>query len=251
VNSIAVFVIALAFIFGGALVGVAIRKALPEHHLAGDTKDVIRLGTGLVATIAALVLGLLIASANSSFQTKNGQVQRITADLILLDGLLAQYGPEARPVRKLVRPAVALLVERIWGSDQSRTARSSPFKASAAGEEASAMIDTLETHSEAQRLIKARAERIGVDLMQTRLHLLEQAGNAIPIPFLAVLVFWLAIIFASFGMFSRLNPISTAALFVFALSAAAAIFLIVELSQPFSGLMQISSDPLKNALGPI
>jgi hypothetical protein len=110
-NSAAVFLVAFAFIFGGALIGVGLRRALPEHHLADDTKDVVRLGTGLIGTIAALVLGLLIASANSSFQTQSGHVQRMTADVILLDTLLAQYGPEAQPTRELLRRAVGVLSE--------------------------------------------------------------------------------------------------------------------------------------------
>ena len=126
------FLIAFAFTFGGALIGVGLRKALPEHHLADDTKDVVRLGTGLIGTIAALVLGLLIASANSSYQTQSGQVQRLTADVILLDNLLAQYGPEAQPARELMRGAVGLMVERMWREGSSASVAQTPFRATAA-----------------------------------------------------------------------------------------------------------------------
>ena len=209
------------------------------------------MGTGLIGTIAALVLGLLIASANSSYQTQSGQVQRMTADIILLDALLAQYGPEAQPARELLRRAVGLMVERIWRENSSASAAQAPFRATAVGEETFAKIEQLSAQSEIQRLLKSRAVELSVDLAQTRLLLLTQAGSPIPTPFLAILIFWLAMIFASFGLFSRLNAVGAGALFLFALSASGALFLIVELGQPFSGFMQFSSTPLRNALAPL
>jgi hypothetical protein len=76
-----------------------LRRALPKHHLNKDSQDVVRLGVGLIATMAALVLGLLITAAKSSFDTQGTQINQITADIVLLDSLLARYGPEARPIR--------------------------------------------------------------------------------------------------------------------------------------------------------
>jgi Protein of unknown function (DUF4239) len=239
--------IALAVILGGALVGMA----LPGHHLTEDTKDVVRLGTGLVGTIAALVLGLLIASAKSSYDTQNGQVRQITADIILVDLLLAQYGSEAHTARDLLRRAVGPLVERIWHEASSQSAKDGPFESSRAAEVAYAAIQELSPQTDAQRALKARALQISTDLAQTRLLLFTQADNSMPMPFLAVLVLWLTIIFNSFGLFSRINPTAVAVLFVCALSASGAIFLILELSQPFEGVMQISSAPLRNALAPL
>src|SRR3974377_1726208 len=97
-----IFVLTLGGIFLGAL----LRRALPEHHLSKDSQDVVRLGVGLIATIAALVLGLLIAAAKSSFDTQSTQTKQITANLILLDSLLAQYGSEAHPIREQMRSAI-------------------------------------------------------------------------------------------------------------------------------------------------
>jgi hypothetical protein len=156
----------------------------------------------------------------------------------------------SRPA-SLIRSAVGLLVERIWRENSSASATRAPFRATAAGEEAFAKIEQLAAQSEVQRLLKNRAVELSVDLATTRLLLLEQAGSSIPAPFLAILIFWLSMIFASFGLFSRLNVVAAGALFIFALSASGAIFLIVELGQPFSGLMQISSTPLRNALTPL
>lgn len=115
----------------------------------------------------------------------------------------------------------------------------------------SAKMLELSPQTEAQRALKARAVQLATDVAQTRLALFVQSDNSIPMPFLVVLVFWLTIIFASFSLFSRLNPTLIAMLFVFALSASGAIYLILEMGQPFSGLMQISSAPLRNALAPL
>jgi hypothetical protein len=118
-------------------------------------------------------------------------------------------------------------------------------------EEAFGKIQELSPKTEVQRAPKDRAMQVATDVAQTRLLLFEQADNSIPIPFLAVLVFWLAVIFMSFSLFSRLTPINIAATLLFAISASAAIFLILELGQPFVGLMQISITPLRNALPPL
>jgi hypothetical protein len=227
------------------------RGALPKQHLADDAKDAVRLGTGLIGTIAALVLGLLIASAKSSYDTQSGQVQHTTADFVLLDKLLAQYGPEARPIRERMRQAVGPLVERLWRESGAAPATGAPFAATTVAEDAFVKIGELTPQTDAQRSLKERAIQVSTDLAQTRLALFVQGGSSIPMPFLAVLVFWLAIIFASFSLFARLNPTLIAGLAVFALSASAALFLILEMSQPFAGLMQIPSAPLRHALAPL
>ena len=251
VSPLAISSIVFAVIFSAVFFGVFLRNALPQHHLAEDARDVVRLGTGLIGTIAALVLGLLISSANSSYDTASGQVNRMTADIVLLDLLLSQYGPDAHEARDLLRRAIGPLVKRIWPENSSESTDQAPFVASAVGEEAFAAILALSPQSEARRALKERIIAVSSDLAQTRLLLFAQANGSIPAPFLAVLVFWLAIIFASFSLFSRLNPTLITALFVFALSASGAIFLILELSRPFAGLLQISGAPLRNALAPL
>jgi hypothetical protein len=251
VNSILVSSIVFAVIMMGVMLGALLRNSLPGHHLADDSKDAIRLGTGLVGTIAALVLGLLIASAKNSFDTQSSRVTQTTTLIVLLDQILVQYGPETREMRGLLRTAIGPLVDRIWRENSSEAANKAPFSASAGAEAAFAKILALSPQNDVQRALKDRAVQISTDLAQTRLSLFEQADNSIPMPFLVVLIFWLTIIFAGFSLFSRLNPTVIAALVVFALSASGAIFLILELSQPFSGLMQISSTPLRNALAPL
>ncbi len=243
--------IVFACIASGALLGMFLRSTLPGHHLSADAKDVVRLGTGLIGTIAALVLGLLIASAKNSFDTQSTQIRQLTANIILLDGLLAQYGPETRTARDLLRRGIVTMTERIWRENTSDLTKATPFEASHASEAFFEKLQDLSPANDAQRSLKDRAMQAGTELAKTRLLLFAQADNAIPMPFLAVLVFWLTIIFASFSLFAQPNVIVLSSLFIFALSAAGSIFLILELGQPFAGLMHIANEPLRHALAPL
>jgi hypothetical protein len=245
----ALALITLACILSGILIGTLLRNALPEHHLSGDAKDVVRLGTGLIGTIAALVLGLLIASAKSSYDSQSAQVRQITANAILLDYILAEYGADARELRDLMRRGVVRLVDQVWDGSSSRSPTS--FEATHEGETLYWKIQGLSPKTDVQRSLQARASQIITDLAQTRLLLFTQRNDPLPMPFLAVLVFWLTIIFASFSLFANPSPMVIGPLVVFALSAAGAIYLILELSHPFAGIMQISSAPLRNALVPL
>jgi len=233
------------------MVGLFLRNKLPDHHLGEDAKDVVRIGAGLIGTIAALVLGLLIASAKTSFDTQVGQVKQLTADVILLDQLLAQYGPEATPVRNLLRGVVDAVADRIWHERSFVSAKSTPFEATAAGEGFIEKLHQLSPQNDDQRSLQNRAIQTSVDIAQKRLLLFTQGDNPIPMPFLIILIFWVSIIFANFSLFAEPKAIVIGAQVVFALSAAAAIFLVLELGQPFSGLMQISSIPLRSALAPL
>jgi hypothetical protein len=237
-------------VFGGALLGMLLRLILPEPHLNPDTKDVIRLSTGLIATLSALVLGLLIASAQSTFQAQSNQIKQITANVILLDNILARSGAEADPVRVLLRSSLNTLVARIWDDGESANTQATPFQASTSANLFFDKLLELKPQNDAQRILQTRAVQIGIDLAQTRI-LFAQSNGGIPRPFLAVLVFWLTIIFVSFGLFARPNFIIVGALLACAFCASAAIFLILDLSHPFSGLMAIPSAPLKNALAPL
>src|SRR6266436_6655370 len=247
-SAIALSSIAFACISAGALLGMFLRSTLAGHHLSGDAKDVVRLGTGLIGTIAALVLGLLIGSAKSSYDTQSTQIKQLTANIILLDNFLEQYGSETAGVRNLLRRGVNILADRMWGENNSDPAKAAPFEASAASEAFYLKLQELSPQNESQRSLQARAIQTSTDIAQTRLLLFTQTDNSIPMPFLVVLIFWLTIIFASFSLFARPNAIVVGSLFIFGLSAAGAIYLILELGQPFAGLMQISSAPLRNAL---
>ena len=240
--------VVFAVILGGSFGGMLLR--LPDQ-LAEDSKDLVRLGTGVIGTISALVLGLLIASAKTSYDTQRSQVRELTANIILLDRVLAEYGPEANAARDALRRGITPLVDQIWREGSSGVTATTPFEPTATIEEAFHKVRELSPQNDNQRALQSRAIQVFADLAHTRLLLFAQTDNPIPKPFLVVLVFWLTIIFASFSLFTRPNATVVAALFVFALSTSGAIFLILELGQPFSGLMRISSAPLRNALAPL
>src|ERR1700724_438616 len=124
-NAIGLACIAFMCISGGALLGMF----LPGHRLSADERDVVRLGTGLIGTIAALVLGLLIASAKSSYDTQSSQITQMTSNIVLLDNLLAEYGPETNEVRNLLRRGVVVLADRMWREKSSDIAKTNPFEA--------------------------------------------------------------------------------------------------------------------------
>jgi hypothetical protein len=249
VSALALSSLIFVLTVGGILLGSLLRRALPKHHLSKDSQDVVRLGVGLIATLAALLLGLLIAAAKSSFDTQTTQVTQITADIVLLDRLLAQYGPEARPIRQQMRSVIGPFADQLWREKQASAA--TPFEANASAEQVYLAVQALSPQNDLQRSLQNRAAQVSNDLAQTRLLLFAESGNVIPAPFLTILVLWLVIIFASFSLFSTLNATVFTCLSLFALSASCAIFLILELGQPFSGLMTISSEPLRHALGPL
>jgi hypothetical protein len=232
---------------GGIWLGTLLRRTLPKHHLNEHAKDVVRLGVGLIATIAALVLGLLIGAAKGSFDTQTTQLKQITADLMLLDSILAQYGPDAHSIRQHMRSAVGPFADRLWREKEAPT--SGPFEANTGEEQVYLEIQKLAPHNDVQRLLKSRAVQVSNDLAQLRFMLFVESDNLIPTPFLAILAFWLMIVFASYSLFSPLNPTLFTCLSLFAFSAASAIFLIMELGRPFAGLMMLSSASLRNALG--
>jgi hypothetical protein len=253
VSALQISFIVFAFIAGGAALGIFLRYALPGHHLSPDAKDVARLGTGLIGTIAALVLGLLIASAKSAYDTRSGQINQLTANVILLDNAIAKYGAEANSARESLRRTVTIMAERIWSEALLRPSAGTAYQTNEAFTELVERLDKLAADTDLRRSAKDRAVQAAADLAKTRFLLFAEAetDQSIPVPFLMVLVFWLTIIFISFSLFAQPNPIVIGCLFLFAVSAAAAIYLVLELAQPFDGLMRISNEPLRNALGPL
>jgi hypothetical protein len=238
-----VALLAFACVFGGAVLGMRLRNALPAHHLSADSKDVMKLGMGLVGTMAALALGLLLAAAKSAYDAQGEELRQMAATAVLLDRALLHYGPEAGEARQLLRQAVARGLDRVWSGERGLT----PVAGRPVRDFYDA-IEELEPRTGAQKLLQTQLIRIGLELGRLRLMLMEEAHRPMPTPFLVMLVFWLTIIFVSFGLFSQPNYTIVTTLLVCALSVSGAIYLILELAHPFSGLLKIPSTPLRNAL---
>jgi hypothetical protein len=240
----------LAFLLAiaGVVLGSIIQRVLPEGHLSSDSKEVVKLSMGVVATLAALVLGLLVASAKSTYDAREAEINQLTAYVILLDNLLAKYGEEATPARAALREAIPVVVDKIWSEGQTVSGRTTPFKASAQGEAFYQKIQELQPSDDAQRALQDRIIQVTNDLMQARFLLFSHLGSSIPLPFLAVLLLWMVVLFAGFALMAPANLTTLVSLVICALSVSGAIFLILELDEPFGGLMLINSEPLRAAL---
>jgi hypothetical protein len=248
-NSVTISGIVFACIFGGTLLGMILRAILPEKHLSAESKDLVKLGMGLIGTMTALVLGLLIASAKSSFDTQRNGVAQLAGNIIFLDRTLAHYGPEAKDVRDMIRASVADMLQRTWPGENSNSGQAAE-KAGTEGkyEGVYEKIQELTPKNDAQRAFQAQALKTATDIAQARWLLFAQKGSSIPTPFMVVLVAWLTLILASFSLFASPNGMVFATLLICALAVSSAIFLILELDRPFDGIIQISSAPLRNAL---
>jgi hypothetical protein len=241
-DSIAISVVVFSCVFGGALFGMWLRKALPQPHLSEDSKTAVKLGSGLVATLCALLLGLLIASAKSSYDAQNTELMEMSAKVVMLDRVLAHYGPETNQCRVTLRGYVERALSRIWAKDQTYQAPSGS---------AEAILDQLEdlTPKDAkQTSLKELALGLALSLGQTRWLQFEQKTSSVSMPLVVMLVFWLCTIFISFGLFAPTNGTVIIGLLVSAFSVSCAILLILELYTPYTGLIAVSNAPLKAAL---
>ena len=245
-SSITISLIVLACVFGGALLGIFLHAVLPQHHLSSETKDIVKLGMGLVGTMAALVLGLLVASAKGYYDAQSAELTQMSANIALLDRALALYGPETKETRAVLRAAVARILDQMWPKDG---ASASPVAPSAAGGQILyEKILGLAPKNDTQRSLQSQAMSIAVDIGKTRYLMYAQQATSVSLPLLVVLVLWLTVIFISFGLFAPFNATVIASLFVSALSVSGAILLILEMYTPYSGVIAVSSAPLRAAL---
>jgi hypothetical protein len=248
-SSLAMSGLVFACVFGGTLFGMLLRAVLPERHLSSETKDVVKLGMGLIGTMSALVLGLMVASAKSSFDAQRSGLAQLSGNFVFLDRLLAHYGPESKEVRETLHASVADLLDRIWPAESSRPGQATASVATEGRYEVLfEMIQGLSPKTEAQRLIQSQALKLCMDMGQLRWSLFAQRGNSISMPFLIVMASWLAIVFASFSLFAPPNATVFITLLLCALVVSSTVFLILELDRPFDGLIQVPSAPLRKAL---
>jgi hypothetical protein len=249
-SAITVAVVSFTLIVLSVLGGVALRSRLPADSFTGDSKDVIRLATALIGTMAAVVLALLFASTRASYETTNSRVAHLTAGMIELDQLLREYGgDDGVALRQALRDELPVMISSIWRDNAPLTAKVVSPKAHQ--ETAFYKLRALSPQAPVQASLKARALIVSNDLEESRLSLFAQPDDSLSKPFITVLVLWLCFIFASFSMSSKANATLLTVLLTCAFTASTAIYLILELGQPFDGLLQISNTALRNALLPL
>lgn len=252
-DSLTVGAIVCACAFGGALLGMLASALLPKHHLSTESKDVIKVAMAMMATLSALVVSLLISTAKTSFDEKDSELREQSARVIMLDRLLAQYGPETQGSREILRAMTEEKLRAIWGGEAEMEQRNEIDSNVLRSQDSSieglqSRLHDLKPKDEKQRSLKEKTLHITFQIEEGRWRLLEQLDGRIQWPFLAMLVFWLTIVFISFGMFAPRNMSVIAALFICSLSVAGAIYMIVEMDEPYGGFIKISSKPVKAAL---
>lgn len=245
-SPLAISFIVLLCIFGSAIAGLLLRPRLPDEHLNAETKEVVKLVIGIVGTMTGMVLGLLVASAKSSFDSQRDGVAQLAANVVVLDRALAHYGLETQETRDVLRNSVEDMIQRIWPEESTN----SPLGKGedARYDEVYDRILALQPKNDTQRTTQAQALRIIHDTAEMRWLLYSQRSSSIPLVFLMLMVAWLSVSFASYGLFAPRHATTYAVLFLGSLVVSSAVFLILELDHPFGGIMHIPSQPLRNAL---
>jgi hypothetical protein len=248
-NSIWTSSIIFICVFGGALLGLFLRTVLPGHHLNADAKEAVKLGAGLVATLTALVLGLLISSSKDSFDATSTMLTQGGAKILMMDRVLAGYGPEAKEIRGLLKGFLGARIAQVW-PEKIKNRPGSDFSGRPIEmEDVKIALRNLVPQSDVQRSLQMQATQISDELLQLRWLLFEQLQTSLPPVLLGVLVFWATILFVCFGLLAPRNGTLIVVFFVCAISVAGAIFLILEMEKPLTGgAMKISSKPLVKTL---
>lgn len=245
-SAFGVALVGFACLFGGALAGMWIRNALPSHHLSGDSRHLLGLGMGIIGTMSGLVLGLLVASATGAYNEQRSELLEGSSKVIMLDRLLAHYGPAAQGARRELRSAVASTLARLWPREGGNSPQIDP--STGGGERILDGIEGLAPKNDAQRSLKGEAVALAINLGEVRWLMYAQSGSSLSVPLLVLLIFWFTIIFVGFGLFSPPNATVIVALGLCALAVSGAIFVTLEMYTPFEGIVQLPSAPLRAAL---
>jgi hypothetical protein len=246
-NSLIIGLIVFAVIRAGAFAGVKTRNRLPKHHLTDETKNLVSISTAVVATVSALVLGLLISNANTSFTRLGGEVTTVSAQILRLDHILRRYGADAEPARNTLLQYAAHKTADLFPDDSSDVRLSNPSTYELL-QRLEDMLLALKPANPRDQWWLGQAMTLAAKIGDSRWLLAQQVGQGTPKAFVALLVFWLALLFASFGLFAPPNLISTVTLTLCALAVAGAVTMFLELEQGFGGLVQVSPQPMLQAV---
>jgi hypothetical protein len=249
VSTIIIALITFVFTFAGSLCGLLLRFMLPDHHLNEDARDVVQLGSGLIAAMAALVLGLLINSANNSLDTMSSELTETSATIVELDQSLASYGSETAELRQLLRKVVVAVLERRVGAENiAKEGTTEKVDIGKALRKIQRKLRSMSPQTNAQTILQSQALQEVTQVIHSRLLLLERRNRQISDLFLIVLIFWIIVIFVSFGLLAPRNRTLIGVLLVCALSVSAAIFILMEMNNPYEGFIRLEAAPLQSAL---
>jgi len=245
-SALLVTILIAVTLFVALVVGMGIRSLLPQEHLSAESKDAVKVSMGMVATMTALLLGLLVSSAKGSYDTTRSELVQMAAKVAFLDRVLTMYGPDATEARGKLRAALGEAIAGMW-PEEGVPVRLEPDER--AGNAIYVAIHRLTPHDDVQRDLKAQATTLANDLGELRTLLLAQSIPSVSMPMLITVDCWLVVIFASFSLVAPRNATTTVALIVAVLSVVGAVFLVLELDTPLSGIIRISSAPMQKVLG--
>ena len=246
-NTPIIGLIVLAVIIVGAFAGVKVRDRLPKHHLTDETKNLVSVSTAVVATVSALVLGLLISNANTSFTRLGGEVTTLSAEILRLDHILRRYGADAEPARETLLEYAEHKAADLFPDDPANVRLSNPATYELF-QRLEDMLLALRPANPRDQWWLSQATALAAKIGDARWLLAQQVGQGTPKAFVALLVFWLALLFASFGLFAPPNLTSTITLTLCALAVAGAVAMFLELEQGFGGVVRISPEPMRKAV---
>jgi hypothetical protein len=238
------------FVSAGAAAGMALQRLQPDPHRSDASKDIVKTVLGLLGTMTALILSLLIASAHGFYDTQRSEIQQLGVDILMLDDTLMRYGPAADPARAQLRTALQTVVDGMSPAAEARAARRLTVGTTGVADVLNT-IGSLAPQTEAQHLAAAKAQLLAQDIASTRLLIHEQRTTTFPVPLAAILLCWLVVLFVGFGLFAPVNATVVGALGIGAVSVAAAMWLMLSMSHPYGGLMGVSDRPLRLAVAQI
>lgn len=244
-SSLAIASVMFGCVLGSFLAAILIARRLPEHHLSTQSTDAIKLGLGVIATLMALVLGLLVAAGKATTDAQSSTVKDLAIQCASVDRVLGRYGPETKEARAQLRAFTQAVLHQVWPEDAAAPIEFSGGESKDQAETFFQALAALEPRTESQRLLKLRVQEMSLGVSQLRERLEVNNLRVIPVPFLVVLGFWQAALFAGFGLLVPRNATSITALVVCMLSVSGCVFLVLELNRPFEGLIRVSEAPLR------
>jgi hypothetical protein len=249
-NTVATSFLITLTVFLGSLVGLNLHRVLPKSHLTKETQDVVRLGTGMVSVLASLVLGLLIATAKNAYDNTDQAFRSYGAEIALLNETLRDYGTAAAAPRDTLRHYTVALLHDVWPDKGDPIKLFDHPQVASLLEQVRAEIRALKPQDAGQVWLQQQALTINITLLRQRWLLIEQARSNVHGIVLGILVSWVVAIFVSFGLNAPLNGTVVVAFLICSMAIGGSVFLILEMDQPLSGVIRVSSWPIENVLAP-
>lgn len=239
---------AFCCIFGAGLAGLLLQKIVPQNQRTEATQKMVQITMNVVAILAALVLGLLIASTKTSFDTRSKEIEQFSANLTLLDRELLHFGQEQKDLRALLRDFTTRKIAQTWPTDHGSQPAVDDVQTVQMLDDIEDRLRVLTPQTEIERLARSSALQLAGELKRTNRLLTVQESGRTPRPFLVVVIFWVSVLFVSYTIFAPFNATVIATMLVAALSVSIAVNLIFDMDQPFLGFVKVSSAPMEQAL---